>query len=124
MHISPADEQTLHDSDIKVVHNPIIGLSRQNESIVTRLQHRGSPLLFDILYSALGTRIRSELATFLGADADADGALIVDQHQRTTIPGLYAAGDVVRGLSQINIAAAQAAIAATSINSELPHLRF
>ena len=124
MHISPADEQTLHDSDIKVFHDPIVGLSRLNESIVTRLQHRDNPLLFDILYSALGTRIRSELATSLGADADADGALIVDRHQRTTIPGLYAAGDVVRGLSQINIAAAQAAIAATSINSELPHLRF
>ncbi len=37
--------------------------------------------------------------------------------------GLYAAGDVVRGLGQVGVAAGQAAIAATAINNSLERLR-
>ena len=78
---------------------------------------------FDTLYVALGLRARSDLAVALGADHDADGALAVDQHQMTTVPGLYAAGDVVQGLAQISVAMGQAAIAATAIHNSLPPLR-
>jgi len=85
---------------------------------------RPAPLLFETIYSALGTRLRSGLASRLGCRCDEDGALLVDDHQQTSVAGLYAAGDVVRGLSQISIAAAQAAVAATDINNHLPALRY
>ncbi len=39
------------------------------------------------------------------------------------MPGLYAIGDVVRGLGQISVAMGQAAIAATAINNSLERLR-
>ena len=121
----PDDEQhQLQAAGIKIVRDPVVRLSREVDGIGVWPQHAGNPAVFDILYSALGTRIASSLATRLGAEADEDGALIVDRNQRTNVPGLYAAGDVVQGLSQINIAAAQAAIAATSINAELPPLRY
>jgi thioredoxin reductase (NADPH) len=35
------------------------------------------------------------------------------------LPGLYAAGDVVQGLTQIGVAMGQAAIAASTINRSL-----
>ena len=75
---------------------------------------------FDSIYVALGLRARSALAVALGAEHDADGALTVDAHQQTTVPGLYAAGDVVQGLAQISVAMGQAAIAATAIHNGLP----
>ena len=75
---------------------------------------------FESLYVALGLRARSELATRLGAEHDSDGALVVDSHQQTTVPGLYAAGDIVQGLAQIGVAIGQAAIAATAIHNGLP----
>ncbi len=124
MHLLENEEQTLRDAGIRMVNDPIVKLERANEDIAAWPAHAPTPLLFDVLYSALGTRIRSRLALDLGAEADEDGALIVDAHQRTTVNGLYAAGDVVRGLSQISIAAAQAAIAATAMNAELPPLRY
>jgi len=46
--------------------------------------------------------------------------LIVDDHQRTSVPGPFAAGNVVRGLSQVCVATGQAAIAATTMNTSLP----
>jgi thioredoxin reductase (NADPH) len=74
---------------------------------------------FDAVYSALGVRPCSELALEAGAAADADGNLRVDAHQQTTVAGLYAAGDLVRGLNQISIAQAEGAIAATDIHNRL-----
>lgn len=55
----------------------------------------------------------------LGARCDGARYLEVDQHQRTSVPGLYAAGDVVQSLSQISVAFGQAAIAASAINLSL-----
>ncbi|MES2207838.1 MAG: FAD-dependent oxidoreductase [Pseudomonadota bacterium] len=84
---------------------------------------RGDKYTFDVIYPMLGCHPRTELAQHLGADVDEDGKLIVDEHQRTSVPGLYAAGDVVRGLNQISVAAGQAAIAATAIhNHSEPHM--
>jgi thioredoxin reductase (NADPH) len=48
------------------------------------------------------------------------GNLKVDEHQRTSIDGLYGAGDVVTDLHQLNVATAHAAIAATDIHNRLP----
>ena len=81
--------------------------------------HDGQTLNFDVLYPALGVTHASELATGLGAMAQADGQLEVDEHCQTSVPGLYAAGDVAAGLNQINVAAGQAAIAATAIHNSL-----
>jgi thioredoxin reductase (NADPH) len=60
------------------------------------------------------------MATRLGATATDEGCLRVDEHCRTTIDGLYAAGDVVSDLHQISVATGHAAIAATHIHKSLP----
>ena len=82
--------------------------------------HDGQLLTFDVLYPALGLTHASELATRLGAKAQDDGQLVVDDHMQTTVPGLYAAGDVAVDLNQIAVAAGHAAIAATAIHNRLP----
>ena len=74
---------------------------------------------FDVLYLALGCSSQHALARSLGAGCDEQGALVVNGHQETTVSGLYAAGDVVRGLNQVVIAAAESAIAATDIHNKL-----
>lgn len=79
----------------------------------------GQRLFFNVLYPALGLRHASELAEGLDAQVLEDGHLAVDSHLQTTVPGLYAAGDVADGLNQINVAAGHAAIAATAIHNRL-----
>lgn len=78
---------------------------------------------FDSVYPALGSVIRSELAVAAGAQATEDGCLEVDDHQRTTISGLFAAGDVVKGLDQISHAMGEAGVAATTIRNLLAEQR-
>ncbi len=74
---------------------------------------------FDVLYCALGTRVRSDLALALGAECDDGGCLRVDPHLLCSVDGLYAAGDVTDRLDQIAVATGQAAIAATAIHNRL-----
>jgi len=75
---------------------------------------------FDAIYSAFGTTPQAKLAEALGATLDEDCRLIVDDHQQTSVEGLYAAGDLVRGLNQISVATGEAAVAATAIHNRLP----
>jgi thioredoxin reductase (NADPH) len=80
-------------------------------------------LSFDSIYPALGSRIRSGLAIQAGARAAEDGCLEVDDHQRTSVPGLFAAGDVAKGLDQISHAMGEAGVAATTIRNMLAEQR-
>ncbi|MGZ6013413.1 MAG: NAD(P)/FAD-dependent oxidoreductase, partial [Caulobacteraceae bacterium] len=87
----------------------------------------GQRLAFDSIYPALGTTAHSQLAAGLGAGLTPDGCIVTDAHQRTSVPGLYAAGDVVIGLDQISHAMGQAGVAATTLRNDLaaaaPQLR-
>lgn len=106
----------LRDAGIKVVGScRAIALAR--DAIVLRVNR--NRLSFDSLYPALGSDVRSELAAPLGAVMSDAGCLKVDTHQRTNVPGLYAAGDVVLGLDQISHAMGGGGVAATTIRNDL-----
>ena len=75
--------------------------------------------VFDSVYPALGSDTHSELAKQIGCDLADDETVIVDDHQRTSVPGVYAAGDIVIGLDQISHAMGEGGVAATTIRNDL-----
>ena len=113
------ERAALRSAGVGLVDEPVAELVAEAEGVCARLAQSGRVIRFDTLYTALGLCGRSELANRVGAEHDEDGMLIVDGHQRTSVPGLYAVGDVVAGLTQIGVAMGQAAIAASTINSSL-----
>ena len=113
------ERSTLAAAGIAILEPPASELVLEDDAIAVHTSD-GSMHRFDSIYVALGLCARSTLAVALGADHDADGALTVDAHQQTTVPHLYAAGDLVQGLAQISVAMGQAAIAATAIHNGLP----
>ena len=104
--------------NIELVEAPIEDVTLEGDR-VTAIGWRGEKRAFDLVYSALGTSPNAELAEALGARVGEDGRLVVGLRQTTSVPGLYAAGDVVRGLNQIAVATAEAAVAATAIHNRL-----
>lgn len=118
MILDPEDRTRLAESGVKLIEEPVSELVI-NDDRVTALKTAGGEHGFDLIYSALGCDHRSKLAQEIGAEIDEGGAVVVTEHQRTSIAGLYAAGDVVAGLNQICIAHAQAAVAATDIHNQL-----
>ncbi|WP_349507136.1 FAD-dependent oxidoreductase, partial [Agrobacterium pusense] len=102
---------------IELLDGPCFGYSLKPDLIEVSLPEGARA--FASLYPALGTTIRSDLAVSIGADISDEGCPIVDRHQRTSVNGVYAAGDLLLGLDQICHAMGQASVAATSIRNDL-----
>lgn len=115
--LDDACRAALDDAGIRRIDGPCGDYRIDGDRFVVRTAD--GDIAFDSVYPALGSRIRSELAVAAGARATDDGCLEVDDHQRTSVPGLFAAGDVVKGLDQISHAMGEAGVAATTIRNLL-----
>jgi len=73
----------------------------------------------DFAFTTRGDVYHNDLAKSLGATLDKDGEIAVDEHMRTSVPGLYAAGCVTPANCQMIIAAGQGATAGQAINRDL-----
>jgi thioredoxin reductase (NADPH) len=119
-----ADEERrrLAEVGVDVIETNINAVRIEEDRIAAFDFEDGEMRRFDVIYSALGTTPQSRLAEEIGAQTDEAGALFVNSHQMTTVEGLYAAGDLVRGLNQMTVAEAEAAVAATGIHNRLREL--
>ena len=115
--VPASSRQRLEAAGIGTVMGSWSALEVRGEAL--HLRSANGPMTFDVAYSALGCAPQDDLAAELGAARDASNALTVDEHQQTSVPSVYAAGDVVRGLNQIAVATAEGAIAATDIHNRL-----
>ena len=79
-------------------------------------------MTFDSVYPALGSDTHTQLGEMVGATLAEDGCFLCDTKMRTSVAGLYAAGDVVHGLDQISHAMGEGGQAATTIRNDLAEL--
>jgi thioredoxin reductase (NADPH) len=107
----------LTEAGVKLVDGPIEAIKPGDELIAVIAG--GQRLEFDSIYPALGSDTHTQLAEMLGAAQAGDDCIRVDSHQRTSVPGLYAAGDVVLGLDQISHAMGEGGVASTTIRNDL-----
>ena len=118
--LSDCDRKRLRDYGIDCIDGPCQAVAVQDKCIVVETSQGHHA--YDSVYPALGSDVHNELALQAGA-ALKEGTLVVDSHQRTSVPGLYAAGDVVLGLDQISHAMGEGGVAATTIRNDLARTR-
>ena len=76
------------------------------------------------VFIEIGSLPTTEVAMILGIKIDEKGYVITTENMETNVPGIFAAGDIVRsGLKQVIVAAAQGAIAARSAQDYLAKLK-
>lgn len=119
MELSAEEQRRLRAAGIRTIEVPVAEVTVEGGRITRLILETGASHAFDTLYAALGTEPRSALAAGIGARVNEAGCLLVADHQRSSVPGLYGAGDVVVGLDQIAVAVGQAAVAATAIHNAL-----
>jgi len=120
--LGKADRAIIEAHGIETVDGPSRGVALRADGIIVETAEGRHE--FDSVYPALGSDIHNELAGQIGAElADGDGCILVDSHQRTSVPGAYAAGDVVIGLDQISHAMGEGGVAATTIRNDLARAR-
>jgi thioredoxin reductase (NADPH) len=116
--LDPDDQARLRDLGIRAVDGPCHAVAALDDAIV--VETPGGHQVFDSVYPALGSDVHSELAGQIGVALNGEtGCILVDGHQRTNVPGAYAAGDVVIGLDQISHAMGEGGVAATTIRNDL-----
>jgi thioredoxin reductase (NADPH) len=121
LRLKPEDNQKLKAAGIECVDGPAQAVAISNDCITVDTAE--GHYTFDSIYPALGSDTHTQLAKMLGADLSSDNCIKVDRHQRTSVPGLYAAGDVVIGLDQISHAMGEGGVAATTIRNDLNETR-
>lgn len=104
---------------VAIVREAVARIETDQGRIAALIATDGRVHRFGSIYSALGLLPRSGLAAQLGADRGDCGSMLVDDHCRTSVPGLYAVGGVVKGLDQVVIAMGHAAVAATDAHNSL-----
>ncbi|WP_395611896.1 NAD(P)/FAD-dependent oxidoreductase [Allosphingosinicella sp.] len=116
--LAKEDRERLAALGVRAVDGPCHAVAALDQAIVVETPHGHHT--FDSIYPALGSDIHNELAAQIGVALNkGSGCVLVDAHQRTSVPGAYAAGDVVIGLDQISHAMGEGGVAATTIRNDL-----
>lgn len=117
--LSDEERRQAQAAGIVMIEEAVISLVIEGRKIRSLTTRGGACHPFDAIYSALGSKPRSDVARELGTRLDVKGCVLADEHQRSSTDGLFVAGDVVRSLDQISVAMGEAAIAATAIHNRL-----
>jgi thioredoxin reductase (NADPH) len=116
--------QQLFDNDVPVLWNTevveIRGEERVSEVLlVNNKTHEKTEFQTDGVFIAIGYEPAVELAEKFGLEINEDGYIQQDGKHRTSVPGVYSAGDVEGGYKQIVTASGQGAEAAMTIFEDL-----
>jgi thioredoxin reductase len=113
------DRERLDRAGVPVREEKIVRVDGRDGHLERIVFEDGAELPRRALFLPTLPRQHSDLAEHLGCELTDIGLVQVDALGLTTVPGLYAAGDLSLRRQQVVIAAADAAVAAMAINHEL-----
>lgn len=124
--ISDRFVERLHNAGVPIIRDKIDAAEGRDGMFEALVLKSGDRLPLDQLFSHQGATPQTALAEQLGVVLAANGYILTDSEQKTSIPGVYAAGDVTRLHShQITTAVHEGGAAASAANYFLypPELR-
>jgi thioredoxin reductase len=116
---APAQRETLARYGIRVADQPIAALEREGAQLTAIRFADGARLAVDALFVRPKTSHRTSFAYDLGCAIDAANVVQVDGRGRTSVEGVYAAGDLASPVRSVAIAVGQGAAAGYGINGDL-----
>ncbi len=117
--MSPEACDTLAEHSIGVNQKAITRLDGTDGRLERVVFHDGSSEAFDALFFHIACGAGSTLPQDMGCETDAEGVLEVDREFATTVPGVYAAGDITPGTRLVVRAAYEGTRAAMGIHKSL-----
>jgi thioredoxin reductase len=121
--LTPEQRTTLQRLEIELIDTPISHLEIAADRLTGVAFTNGNIVPLDGIFAAMKTLPNNDLARQLGCELVADGLLAghvqVDQRGQTTIPGVYAAGDLTTAPQQLAVAASSGAMLGAQINFAL-----
>lgn len=109
----------LQARQVRVIETPLTGITGEGDQLHTLHFADGSTLARYALFINLRTGQHSDLVATLGCEINAMGFVQADTQGRTTVDGVYAAGDLTSPLRAVIFAASQGAAAGIWLNMAL-----
>lgn len=115
------DEQRheLQQHGVPVYESPVQRIESQDGIVQRVVLQDGNQIECRGVFFAPKLSIGSDLPQSLGCEVNELGTVIVDERAKTTVPGVFSAGDAASEYHQAIAAASLGALSAVSINSEL-----
>ena len=103
---------------IKVIEKPVQKFIHQNGRLQKIAFDDGSQMDTSVMYASVPFKQHSTLAEELGCKMTSGGHIDVDDQHRTSIAGVYAAGDCIAQPRALSVASASGTKAAFTVNAE------
>jgi CoA-dependent NAD(P)H sulfur oxidoreductase len=87
------EDEVRQHADVRL-DSGLDSLLRTDKGLTLQLTD-GTSIETDVVVVATGVRPASTLGSSIGADTGPHGALLVDEHMRTSVPNVFAAGDCI-----------------------------
>ncbi|MBS7564876.1 NAD(P)/FAD-dependent oxidoreductase [Mucilaginibacter sp. Bleaf8] len=117
--LSAEKRQATLNRKIRIVEHPIKALKHENGYLKAIVFADGTTQKLDALYARLRFEQHSQLPALLGCELNEQGYLKVDEVKRTTVAGIYAAGDNSTPMRAVAAAVAAGGMAGAMINHEI-----
>jgi len=109
---------------IDIVERTIDAIDHENGRMRNVVFADGGSMSVSVMYARVPMKQHSDIPRDLGCEHTESGLITVDTMQRTTVPGIYAAGDCATMFRSVAAAIASGNFAGAAINRELIEERF
>ncbi len=117
--ITPAQRTELVARAIGVVEGAVSGLVVEDDALTAVSLEDGRRVPRDVVFVPPTFHPHGDLLIGLGCDVDQAGWVSTGQHGATSVPGVWAAGNVVNPRAQVITAAGEGSAAAIAMNADL-----
>ena len=110
---------SLKNNGIAVNEGVVVKLNHSNGYVNSIVLNDGTTHPVSAIYTRPVNKQHSDIPQNIGCELNETGHIIVDEMQKTSVPGVYAAGDCVTPMRSVSTAVALGTKAGAAINAEL-----
>jgi len=117
---SDETQQLVDAHPVDVISEDITGMTKGDDGWLESFEFEdGAVRDYRGGFAMYGSNYNTELAETLDCELNDDGTVVVDDHGRTSVDGVYAVGDITSGHNQVPVAMGKGAKAGLAIHKEL-----
>jgi thioredoxin reductase len=122
--LTPTQEQKIKSKGIQIIETEVDQIKQENGYVKRILLHDGKHIMVSAIYARPAMVQHCAVPLDLGCETTAQNLLTIDMFHRTSVSGVYAAGDNATMMRSVSLAVASGNFAGASINKDLIEVEF
>ncbi len=110
---------TLQKNGVKIIEKKIVEIQHRNGYVDQIIFSDGTSERFEAVYAPVPFRQQCNIPEKLGCEITEQGLISIDALQKTSVDGVYAAGDNSNTLRAVSLSVSSGTVAGVGVNAEL-----